>query len=93
MDFGFSEKKALEQNYKSNVEDELNEAYNATRSLEKDLRQLVSISECLVEKSAEYEETIREIKNERDEHKSDIGYLQDMYDQVKEREAQKNEKI
>ena len=89
LDFGFAERRALQQNYNSNIEDELAEAYNATRNLEKDMRQLVSLSEFLSERAKDYEDTINEIKNERDAHASDINYLQEMYDQVKLRESQK----
>ena len=65
------------------VEDELAEAYNATKTLEKDLKKLVSISEMLVEKYKEFEERIEWEVQEKEELSSDIGYLQVMYDQVR----------
>lgn len=89
LDFGFSERRALQQSYNTNIESELAEAYNTTRTLEKDLKQLVYLSEFLSDRAKDYEDTITEIKNERDVHASDISYLQEMYDQVKLRESQK----
>jgi hypothetical protein len=65
-----------------NVEVELTEAYNSTRSLEKDLKQLVSISEILVDKQHEYESKLEIVVHERNDHAADIAYLQEMYDQV-----------
>lgn len=64
---------------KFGIEEELHEAYNTTRSLEKDLKQLVSISEVLVDKQHEFESKLENVAHERDEHASDITYLQEMY--------------
>lgn len=54
-DLGFAERRAFENNYNTNIEDELTDAYQATRSLEKDLKQLVQIAEILMDKQSDYE--------------------------------------
>jgi len=92
-ELGFTSQRAIERSYNMNIEEELNEAYSATRILEKDMKQLVGISEFLVQKTQEFEEKVAEVTQDRDELTSDSGYLQEMYDQVKEREIEKNDKI
>ena len=46
-ELGFTERRALQKDYNANVEDEINEAYNVTRTVERDLKQLVTIAEGL----------------------------------------------
>jgi chromosome segregation ATPase len=49
--------------------------------------------EYLLKKQSEFQELITDLTRQKDELISDNTYLQSMYDQVKNRESQKNEKI
>ncbi|CAI2359255.1 unnamed protein product [Moneuplotes crassus] len=92
-DLSYTEKKALQNSYNVNIEDELVDAYKAINSIEKDLKKLVSVSEMVLEKCDDYDIKLQSVTQEKQDLASDIQYLQEMYDQVKEREVQKNSKM
>jgi len=93
-DLGFAEKRALQNSYNKNIgiylfqtnkpilEDELADAYKATNALEKDMKRLVLISEIMLDKYQEFESQINFAEQEKEEKDADLGYLQEMYDQV-----------
>ena len=65
QEMGFYDQRMTFGNYQEDIQDELKAAYDETQRLEKDINQLVIISDVLADKIEEYEHRITDIGQEK----------------------------
>jgi len=93
QDLGFYDQRMTYNNYHENMEDELKAAYDETIKLEKDMRNLLTITDVLVDKTDEYEQRIADMSNEKDDVHSTTNYMQENIEAMLEKDRDKDAKI
>ena len=92
QEMGFYDQRMTYQNYHEDMEEELRAAYSETTKLEKDMRQLVTITDVLADKLDEYEQNIANMKNEKDNIYAESDYMQENVEMLMEKDREKEGK-
>ena len=87
---GFYDERMAYNNYHEDMEEELKAAYAETTKLEKEMRQLFTITDVLAEKIDEYEYNIANMKNEKDSAYAESGYMKENLEMLLEKENEKD---
>jgi chromosome segregation protein len=90
---GYYDQRMSYNTFHSDMEEELQAAYDETKRLEDDMRKIVIITEVLAEKVDEYQQKVADIGNEKDYQNAATDYMQENIDALLEKDKEKDAKL